>query len=165
MIFHCLETCYCWHKKVSSSLSIIVESILTWHLSIHLVTPPKTPCIPATLTYLKFPKDILFQTSMPFFHVLEISFSLLIPNHTENSFFISVRKPLLMRTELRICKYTLTPFTLFPLPHAQTHTPQTQEASRRKKFWRKSIKSLNQLIPESASKHFSYVNQNKTLLL
>ena len=67
MIFPCLETCYCWHKKVSSPLSLLAESILTWHLSIHLVTPPKEPCIPATLICLMFRKDILFQTSMPFF--------------------------------------------------------------------------------------------------
>ena len=166
MIFQCSETPYYWPKNIYSPLSRLAEPILIWYLSIHLVTPQQEPCIPTTPTYLQLPQDILFQTSMPFFHLPEVAFSLLNPNHRKNSFLVNVLKSLVMKTELRIWQthtHALHTFSHHH-QHTQTHMPQTWEARQKKKFWIKSIKSLNQLIPESDSKPFSYISKKNPFL-
>ena len=109
-----IELLLTWESQQSFIITCRVHSYMA---SVHPSSySPKEPCIPATLIYLMFHKDICFKHLCPSV-VLEISFSLLNPNHTENSFFINVGKPLVMKTELRIWKYTLTPCTLFSRPH------------------------------------------------
>lgn len=121
MIFHCLETCYCWHKKVSSSLSIIVESILTWHLSNNLVTPPKNPAFQPHWPIWSFQGHFCFKHLCPSFMCWKYPSPFLLQIIQKIHSSSVYEKPLLMRTELRILQIHTHSLHAFPTNTMHKH--------------------------------------------
>lgn len=87
----------------------------------HLVTPLQEPHIPATPTYWKLSKHMLFQTSMLFSSLPEISFFLLNPNLSETSHQCDE----VIDDENRAESLSNTHPHPFSPPHTHTHSAQT----------------------------------------